>query len=110
MMVYRGNPLRADDLTNKVLANPDRSFHVEVYDRITGDTYRVRVIRCEGRDVDFTMPITGYCAGELYQQTRKVLALLIPAWNIPHLALRRKPCRPWRSRGAATWNTRSETH
>jgi hypothetical protein len=78
------NPLKAADLTNLQLSMPDGSWRVEVGERIgnspAGAVYRVRVLRCEGRDVDFTMPIAGYCAGEMYQQSKRLITGLVPEW------------------------------
>jgi hypothetical protein len=78
------NPLTAADLSHKKLSMPDGSWRVHVYERIgnseAGAVYRVRVFRCEGREVDFTMPIAGYCAGELYRQTKLLIRGLVPEW------------------------------
>jgi hypothetical protein len=74
------DPLQAADLSNMTLSMPDGSFTAQVGERITGETYRVRLLRFQGRDVDFTMPLSGWCAGELYRHTKQMMAMLIPAW------------------------------
>jgi len=82
MIVF--NPLKAADLSNRKLSMPDGSWQVQVFERIgnspAGAVYRVRVLRCAGRDVDFTMPIAGYCAGELYRQSKLLIRGLVPEW------------------------------
>jgi hypothetical protein len=74
------NPMQPCDLSNKTLSFPDGSFEVRIHERLAGDTYRVQVTRCDGRDVNFIMPVTGYCAGELYQQTKRLIRGLVPEW------------------------------
>jgi hypothetical protein len=80
MTIYTGDPLKADDLSHRVIVNPDRSFHVEVHERLAEDTYRVLVIRCQGKELNFMLPIPGYCAGQLYQNTKQLMAVLVPGW------------------------------
>ena len=74
------NPTWPAHLDGLTVETSDGAYCAIVHERLALDGlyWRVHVRRFNGRDVDFVLPVEGCCLVDLYQETGRQLAKLVP--------------------------------